>query len=132
MPITAHSSWRDCCVAVISPVGGGRAAAESLHKNSSPVAPGPRETVCTCVCLCERLEYLWVLSHQRLCTCVFCALLTCSPGLCRASFITPTQGSHLPTSISQTAPSKRGKKNHRHRIDYHFTAGPHKPCVCNH
>lgn len=67
VPITAHSSWRDCCVAFISPVGGGRAAAESLHKNSSPVAPGPRETACTCVCLCERLEYLWVLSHQHLC-----------------------------------------------------------------
>lgn len=38
VPITAHSSWCDCCVAVISLVGGRRSAAGSLHKNSLPVA----------------------------------------------------------------------------------------------
>ncbi len=51
VPITAHSSWCDCCVAVISLVGSRRAAAESLHKNSLPVALAC-ETVCVWVCVC--------------------------------------------------------------------------------
>lgn len=58
VPITAHSSWCDCCVAVISLVGGRRAAAESLHKTSLPVALASR--LCLLVCPCA--QYLWTLN----------------------------------------------------------------------
>lgn len=101
MPITAHSSWCDCCVAVISLVGGRRATAESLYKNSLPVPPA-WENVCVCVHMCRRFRDALLRSFLAY---FLMQLLTCPPGPYRAVSL------HIAVTfsalISQTAPEKK-------------------------
>lgn len=104
MPITAHSSWCDCCVAVISLVGGRRATAESLYKNSLPVPPA-WENVCVCVHLCRRFKDALLRSFSAY---FLMQLLTCPPGPYRA--VSLHIAVTFSTLISQTAPEKMKKK----------------------
>lgn len=124
MPITAHSSWCDCCVAVISLVGGRRATAESLYKNSLPVPPA-WENVCVCVHLCRRFKDALLRSFSAY---FLMQLLTCPPGPYRAVSL------HIAVTFSTfnfTNSSRKNeeKKNYSRRIDYHFTAGPQAMCL---
>lgn len=124
MPITAHSSWCDCCVAVISLVGGRRATAESLYKNSLPVPPA-WENVCVCVHLCRRFKDALLRSFSA---CFLMQLLTCPPGPYRA--VSLHIAVTFPTLISQTAPEKIKIKPTVAELIITLLQG-HKPCVCN-
>lgn len=124
MPITAHSSWCDCCVAVISLVGGRRAPAESLYKNSLPVPPA-WENVCVCVHLCRRFKDALLRSFSA---CFLMQLLTCPPGPYRA--VSLHIAVTFPTLISQTAPEKIKIKTTVAELIITLLQG-HKPCVCN-
>lgn len=124
MPITAHSSWCDCCVAVISLVGGRRATAESLYKNSLPVPPA-WENVCVCVHLCRRFKDALLRSFSA---CFLMQLLTCPPGPYRA--VSLHIAVTFPTLISQTAPEKIKIKTTVAELIITLLQG-HKPCVCN-
>lgn len=124
MPITAHSSWCDCCVAVISLVGGRRATAESLYKNSLPVPPA-WENVCVCVHLCRRFKDALLRSFSA---CFLMQLLTCPPGPYRA--VSLHIAVTFPTLISQTAPEKIKIKTRVAELIITLLQG-HKPCVCN-
>lgn len=124
MPITAHSSWCDCCVAVISLVGGRRATAESLYKNSLPV-PLAWENVCVCVHLCRRFKDALLRSFSA---CFLMQLLTCPPGPYRA--VSLHIAVTFPTLISQTAPEKIKIKTTVAELIITLLQG-HKPCVCN-
>lgn len=124
MPITAHSSWCDCCVAVISLVGGRRATAESLYKNSLPVPP-TWENVCVCVHLCRRFKDALLRSFSA---CFLMQLLTCPPGPYRA--VSLHIAVTFPTLISQTAPEKIKIKTTVAELIITLLQG-HKPCVCN-
>lgn len=124
MPITAHSSWCDCCVAVISLVGGRRATAESLYKNSLPVPPA-WENVCVCVHLCRRFKDALLRSFSA---CFLMQLLTCPPGPYRA--VSLHKAVTFPTLISQTAPEKIKIKTRVAELIITLLQG-HKPCVCN-
>lgn len=124
MPITAHSSWCDCCVAVISLVGGRRATAESLYKNSLPVPPA-WENVCVCVHLCRRFKDVLLRSFSA---CFLMQLLTCPPGPYRA--VSLHIAVTFPTLISQTAPEKIKIKTTVAELIITLLQG-HKPCVCN-
>lgn len=124
MPITAHSSWCDCCVAVISLVGGRRATAESLYKNSLPVPPA-WENVCVCVHLCRRFKDALLRSFSA---CFLMQLLTCPPGPYRA--VSLHIAVTFPTLISQTAPEKIKIKTTVTELIITLLQG-HKPCVCN-
>lgn len=124
MPITAHSSWCDCCVAVISLVGGRRATAESLYKNSLPVPPA-WENVCVCVHLCRRFKDALLRSFSA---CFLMQLLTCPPGPYRA--VSLHVAVTFPTLISQTAPEKIKIKTTVAELIITLLQG-HKPCVCN-
>lgn len=124
MPITAHSSWCDCCVAVISLVGGRRATAESLYKNSVPVPPA-WENVCVCVHLCRRFKDALLRSFSA---CFLMQLLTCPPGPYRA--VSLHIAVTFPTLISQTAPEKIKIKTTVAELIITLLQG-HKPCVCN-
>lgn len=101
VPITAHSSWCDCCVTVISLVGGRRATAESLHKNSLPVTLAWKTGLCVFApALAVFMDALFVCMHMFcVCICV-CACSFDTSWLFQASFITSTHSLHLPTSIS--------------------------------
>lgn len=124
MPIIAHSSWCDCCVAVISLVGGRRATAESLYKNSLPVPPA-WENVCVCVHLCRRFKDALLRSFSA---CFLMQLLTCPPGPYRA--VSLHIAVTFPTLISQTAPEKIKIKTTVAELIITLLQG-HKPCVCN-
>lgn len=124
MPITAHSSWCDCCVAVISLVGGRRATAESLYKNSLPVPPA-WENVCVCVHLCRRFKDALLRSFSAY---FLMQLLTCPPGPYRA--VSLHIAVTFSTLISQTAPEKIKIKTTVAELIITLLQG-HKPCVCN-
>lgn len=124
MPITAHSSWCDCCVAVISLVGGRRATAESLYKNSLPVPPA-WENVCVCVHLCRRFKDALLRSFSAY---FLMQLLTCPPGPYRA--VSLHIAVTFSTLISQTAPEKIKIKTTVAELIIALLQG-HKPCVCN-
>lgn len=100
VPITAHSSWSDCCVAVILLVGGRRA--ESLHKDCLPVAAA-WGTVFVCMCLNQAFFFV----HINVLSLDF-----------KEQF-NFTYNRHLPHFKS----SNKSRKKEAERIDYHFTAG---------
>lgn len=119
VPITAHSSRCDCCVAVISLVGGRRAAAESLHKNSLPVALA-WEAAYDCLCLHWRLQYLCSLLST--CECVFtCVFLTCSPAPHQAVSLRLRMPS--PSHFSLTNSSRETKR--KNWLSLHCRAANH-------
>lgn len=80
---------------------------------------------------CTHSQFLWMLSSKYLyvsmfSVCVFACALDKLTWPLQGSFIRPMHGSHLPTSISQTA---LGEKKGSYRIDYHFPAGTQAMCL---
>lgn len=128
VPITAHSSWCDCCVAVISLVGSRRATAERLHKNSLPVAPA-----CKTV---RALKSIYGGFLPSICVCG-CFLYLCVFRCTGDMFTWPFAGQFHYTYARPSSShfnftnGLRGgaKKKRSHRIDYHFTAGPQAMCL---
>lgn len=83
---------------------------------------------------CTHSQFLWMLSSKYLyvsmfSVCVFACALDKLTWPLQGSFIRPMHGSHLPTSISQTALG--GKKKAVTELIITLLQG-HKPCVCNH
>lgn len=112
VPITAHSSSSDCHVTVILLVGGRRASAEGLHKNSLPVAPARRGDVFSAVFMNLRL----CVPSRHIC-----------PAFMRLVSLHPWHGCHLYFSISQIA---LGVETATELIITLLQG--HKPCVCEH